>query len=115
MLIINSLKYFALSFIFVILAGCFGSSAVVKNETIKADAIAANPLPTPKVSTSTWQKAYGEKQALDRNILPKVVATEKPKAPLKITSPAPITDLWQRIRDGYSLSSTELHAAGNPA
>jgi len=56
---------------------------------------------------STWQSAYGEAQDSDVNTLSDVpvVAAE----PEEIT-PAPITDLWQRIRNGYAIPYPVMHS-----
>jgi len=57
---------------------------------------------------STWQDAYGEPQDSEVNTLSEQTIEEV--APENIT-PAPITDLWQRIRNGYAIPYPSMHSA----
>jgi len=57
---------------------------------------------------STWQEAYGEPQDNEVNELAETVVEDV--EPENIT-PAPITDLWQRIRNGYGIPYPTMHSA----
>lgn len=57
---------------------------------------------------STWQEAYGEPQDKEVNALSEQLIVES--EPENIT-PAPITDLWQRIRNGYAIPHSTMHSA----
>jgi len=57
---------------------------------------------------STWQDAYGERQDSEINELAETVVEDV--EPENIT-PAPITDLWQRIRNGYAIPYPAMHSA----
>lgn len=62
------------------------------------------PQPEPEIAVveePTWQAPYSEEQEVQHNELP--VVAIKPEPIVEI-------DLWQRIRQGYALPQTTLHA-----
>lgn len=82
--------------------GCNTPFTTVKDEP-------KDPEPVVQVTKeeSAWQQAYGESQDHKQNTLPDVASPEIDLE--KLTQPAPITDLWQRIRNGYGILPPTLH------
>jgi len=69
-----------------------------------------DPVQTASVETeSNWQQAYGEAQQTQQNELSETVSSEPVIAQPEITE-KPITDLWQRIRNGYAIPYPSMHA-----
>ena len=69
---------------------------------------AAEPEPTELAvpqEKSNWEQAYGEPQETQENQLAETPITEPE---VEITA-KPVTDLWQRIREGYAIPQTSLH------
>lgn len=57
---------------------------------------------TASQTPSSWQQAYGEKLDTEPNQLSPTTVTEPPQTP-----PKPVTDVWQRIRNGFTISDHE--------
>jgi len=68
----------------------------------------ATPVEEQITPATTWQSAYGEAQDSEVNELSDVVVEDVEVANI---TPAPITDLWQRIRNGYAIPYPTLHSA----
>ncbi|NQY27411.1 MAG: LysM peptidoglycan-binding domain-containing protein [Piscirickettsiaceae bacterium] len=96
------LKSLTLLFVLSLLMGCNTPFTTVKDEP-------KDPEPVVQVTKeeSAWQQAYGESQDHKQNTLPDVASPEIDLE--KLTQPAPITDLWQRIRNGYGILPPTLH------
>lgn len=88
-----------------LLTAC-NSSVTTVREAPKTPEAAA-PVPN---NDNAWQQAYGETQDQGQNKLPDVAPLDIDLKKLVQPEPAPITDLWQRIRDGYAIPQPELHA-----
>ncbi len=76
----------------------------------KVEEIPAEPeiqAKTTMTLATTWQAAYGEVQDSEVNALSTAAVVEL--EPENIT-PAPITDLWQRIRNGYGIPYPTMHS-----
>ena len=93
----------ALLFLFSLLVGCNSPFTTVKEDTTKEPEASV----VESSEDSAWQQAYGESQDNDQNTLPDVVSPEIDLE--KLAQPAPITDLWQRLRNGYAIPYPELH------
>ena len=102
MLNIGNQKIVFLSLAIVLLSGCNKIGSVKEDLAEQAPA-----QPAIASDYSTWQQAYGEPQAEIENTLPDVTETVDETASI---TPAPNTDLWQRIRDGFAISESNLHA-----
>ncbi len=89
-------------FILSLLVGCYTPLTSVKDEP-------KSPAPAVQVTQkdSAWQQAYGESQDHQQNTLPTVSSPEIDLE--KLAQPVPITDLWQRIRNGYDIVPPTLH------
>ncbi|MBE9533064.1 MAG: LysM peptidoglycan-binding domain-containing protein [Proteobacteria bacterium] len=99
------LKIPTLLFLVSVLAGCNSPFTTVREDAPKvpeASVVAAN-------EDSTWQQAYGESQDNEQNTLPDIASPEIDLDTLTQAETAPITDLWQRLRNGYAIPYPELH------
>ena len=104
--IFKSKKTFSSVALLLLLSACTSPFTPVKETSVEAE-------PTTRVTPpveSTWEQAYGEAQDTQENelseISPENEANDEPQIS---AAPAPITDLWQRIREGYGLEQTPLH------
>ena len=102
MLNLNKLKAIPLLLVLVMLASCNSTPTTVDNTAIE---------PTPKQATSGGQvlQAYSQSREAVQFAAPEISA---PVSEPENFTPAPNTDLWQRIRDGYGIpQSKPLHTA----
>ena len=67
---------------------------------------AEKPRSSEKSASSSWKRTYGEAQERTRNSLPE---QSDRRLKLKYTSPQSVTDLWQRLRNGYGLANPASH------
>lgn len=89
------------------LIACSGTTKTVQKQTGESSTAMASKT-VDKSADSSWQQAYGEPLDAEPNTL-ESVAPKNPSAAQQIT-PAPLADLWQRIRNGYAMSEHEhLH------
>jgi len=87
------------SLLVLLVASCSSSPEKVAESTVSSKAPAAT---ASKNTHTPWQEAYQEPQETSPNSLNKFAS--------KTTAPVPITDLWQRIRDGFLISDyQQLH------
>jgi len=102
MLNINNMKVTLLLLMLAMLAGCNSTPTTVDNTPTEAG---------PKQATSDGKalQAYSQSGEVEYNTM---VETSVPVSELGNITPIPITDLWQRIRDGYGIpQSKPLHTA----
>jgi len=99
-----TLKLLLSTLISVLMVSCTAPFTKVENTAVDSEQQAEEQI-TPE---TTWQQAYGEPQDNEVNSLSESVIEDV--EPENIT-PAPITDLWQRIRNGYAIPYPTLHSA----
>lgn len=100
------MKLLSLVLLSILMVACTTPFTKKVDEAPVADEPLAQEEMTP---ASTWQEAYGEPQDKEVNALSEQLIVDA-AAPENIT-PAPITDLWQRIRNGYAIPSLAMHTA----
>ncbi len=107
MLNTNPLKTATLVVVFAMLSACNSPFTTVKESPSEpAPAVVAEEQ-TQTEPASTWLQAYGTPQETELNTLPDTpIATINPE---NITQ-QPITDLWQRIRNGYAIPQQNMHS-----
>ena len=88
-----------------LIASCAAPLTKVEETSVGLEAQLEEEQITP---ASTWQDAYGEAQDSEVNELSETQLVDA--EPENIT-PAPITDLWQRIRNGYAIPYPTMHSA----
>jgi len=88
-----------------LIVSCTAPFTKVEEPPVEAEASPEQAQITP---ASTWQDAYGEPQDNEVNALSEI-ATEE--VAVESITPAPITDLWQRIRNGYAIPYPTMHTA----
>ncbi|MFW5450596.1 MAG: LysM peptidoglycan-binding domain-containing protein [Methylophagaceae bacterium] len=107
MLNINDLKTAVLLAILTLLSACNSPFTTVKESPTEPVEVAKNQSSPSSTGESTWQQSYGQTQEADINTLPEVaIATINPEN----IAQQPITDVWQRIRNGYAIPQQTLHA-----
>lgn len=86
-----------------LISACNSPFTTVKEPTVEPEPAA---LAAPQ-ETSTWEHAYGEPQETQENI-----SVDTPSETIAVQAeitPKPVTDLWQRIREGYGIDHPTLH------
>jgi len=107
MLNLNALKNTLILLVMLTLSACNSPFTSVKSPPIEPEVAAETQEQTPAEPESTWQQAYGTPQEAELNVLPDVPsATRNPENIVD----KPITDLWQRIREGYAIPQQTLHS-----
>lgn len=83
------------------IVACTPSSKSVKNPA------AETPRSSEKHTSSHWEESYGESQDRTKNYLPQQPTRSKltDKSPTAVS----VTDLWQRLRNGYRMSNPASH------
>ncbi len=95
-------------FIIVVTTALALTGCANKIETAKTSSPSISRSSTEKAPT-TWEQAYGEPlESEQNNIDPTSPDTNKDYSQQEF-SPIPITDLWQRIRNGYAIASPTMH------
>lgn len=103
--IFKSTKHLFSISLFLLLSACNSPFSSVKNTPVEPEsAQAPTPVATQEQET-TWEHAYGEPQEVEENTLVESTVVENESEP-EITV-KPVTDLWQRIRDGYGIQQTQ--------
>jgi len=99
-----TLKLLLSILISILMASCTAPFTKVESTAVDSEQQVEEQI-TPE---TTWQQAYGEPQDNEVNSLSESVVED---VELKNITPAPITDLWQRIRNGYAIPYPTLHSA----
>jgi membrane-bound lytic murein transglycosylase D len=98
---LSKIKLFCLAFVLMSLTAC--------NQSLVKQAEAPKPQPTKhdEPEATLWEQAYGEPQEAQEN---KLEATLVPEKKDNIVAKKPVvTDLWQRVRQGYAIPQQTLH------
>lgn len=93
-------------FIIAVTAALALTGCANKVETTKSD---SSSRPASSSTPSTWEQAYGEPLESDENTIgPNSSDTDKNYSQQEFR-PIPVSDLWQRIRNGYAITPPTMH------
>ncbi|OUR65600.1 lytic transglycosylase [Methylophaga sp. 42_25_T18] len=104
--IFKSKKAFSSVVLFLLISACNSPFTQVKEAAVEPEKAVVLEAPQQE---STWEQAYGETQDTQENELSEISPENDANTEPKIITAAPITDLWQRIREGYGIEQTPLH------
>jgi membrane-bound lytic murein transglycosylase D len=93
-----------------LLSAC--STQLAKNTVDPSSPSESSVANLPSETTSAWEEAYGEPQDLIENEIDDAspeIDYSKFKQANKNKTPVRVTDVWQRIRNGYGIEVSELH------
>lgn len=101
------LKYFTRISIAALLFSSIAACSIQSTRDNNAEDQAVSQATPELTPVTTWQEAYGEPQDAEVNSLS---AEPVEEAEFENITPAPIADLWQRIRNGYDIPTAKpLH------
>ncbi|MDT8370923.1 MAG: LysM peptidoglycan-binding domain-containing protein [Gammaproteobacteria bacterium] len=107
----NRLKIYHLLIVSVVIAvaisGCTNKVGTTKTEGTDETVNTASSKPSSK-KPSPWEQAYGEPLEQEENELDSTSFDDENRFEQAEFTPIPITDLWQRIRNGYAIASTTM-------
>jgi len=104
--IFKSKKAFSSVVLFLLISACNSPFTQVKEAAVEPEKAVVLEAPQQE---STWEQAYGETQDTHENELSEISPENDANTEPKIITAAPITDLWQRIREGYGIEPAPLH------
>ena len=103
--IFKSKKAFSSAVLFLLISACNSPFTQVKEAAVEPEQAVISEAPQRE---STWEQAYGEAQDSQENELGEIAPENEIIPEAQITA-EPITDLWQRIRQGYGIEQAQLH------
>lgn len=107
----NKLKihhFLIVAVIAVAITGCTNKVGTTKTSGTDETVNTASSKPSSK-KPSPWEQTYGEPLEQEENELDSTSFDDVNRFEQAEFTPIPITDLWQRIRNGYAIASTTMH------
>ena len=93
----------------VAITGCTNKVGTTKTSGTDETVNTASSKSSYKKKPSSWEQVYGEPLEQEENKLDSTSFDDENRFEQAEFTPIPITDLWQRIRNGYAIASTTMH------